>query len=440
MKFKEKMNQAAGFTLVELIVVIAILAILAGVAVPAYSGYITQANKSADQQLVNDIANALTLYYYSTMPENVLAVVGVDANGIKPDGTFASEALDAAGISQSSKLKWDGWTVGASQMVLQHFSDRADSTNSKYNGSLAGIYNGSDVPTFSEDIEDLFDMMQDVAGSIGGGDAGGADLVQGAAGITINSEKTAEDFADAWVNGTWKSDFFLGANSGEYNGDIDKDDPKYADAAGKQLLNNLIANAAVLKARNTVVAGYVREQLQENYPELPDATLAAVYNVFCNYNYVRNGAATVVPLDAATVLNNPNDYAGEAELLSTAIENAFTNTGASEYEVAIEDAAVYAMGYFSDANKEQAKTDALAYYAMMDTVNSHKESSGAVTDGYWNEMKDAVGLYASIVRGEVTLDDISNAYTNLKMGSNGIIVTLVVKNGELILTTNPSMN
>ena len=32
-----------GFTLVELIVVIAILAILAGIAVPAYSGYISKA-------------------------------------------------------------------------------------------------------------------------------------------------------------------------------------------------------------------------------------------------------------------------------------------------------------------------------------------------------------------------------------------------------------
>lgn len=36
-----------GFTLVELIVVIAILAILAGVAVPAYTGYITRANDAA---------------------------------------------------------------------------------------------------------------------------------------------------------------------------------------------------------------------------------------------------------------------------------------------------------------------------------------------------------------------------------------------------------
>ena len=42
-----------GFTLVELIVVIAILAILAGIAIPAYSGYITEANKSSDDaQLV----------------------------------------------------------------------------------------------------------------------------------------------------------------------------------------------------------------------------------------------------------------------------------------------------------------------------------------------------------------------------------------------------
>ena len=41
-------KKTGGFTLVELIVVIAILAILAGVAVPAYSGYIEQANKAGD--------------------------------------------------------------------------------------------------------------------------------------------------------------------------------------------------------------------------------------------------------------------------------------------------------------------------------------------------------------------------------------------------------
>lgn len=48
----------AGFTLVELIVVIAILAILAGVAIPVYSGYIEKANQAADETLLAAVNTA----------------------------------------------------------------------------------------------------------------------------------------------------------------------------------------------------------------------------------------------------------------------------------------------------------------------------------------------------------------------------------------------
>lgn len=51
-------HHEAGFTLVELIVVIAILAILGGASVPAYSLYVKKARESADQQIIAAVNNA----------------------------------------------------------------------------------------------------------------------------------------------------------------------------------------------------------------------------------------------------------------------------------------------------------------------------------------------------------------------------------------------
>lgn len=69
-------KNTAGFTLVELIVVIAILGILAGVGTVGYSGYVKNANKKADMVLVGNIMRAIETGTYSTMftPSDSMAI------------------------------------------------------------------------------------------------------------------------------------------------------------------------------------------------------------------------------------------------------------------------------------------------------------------------------------------------------------------------------
>lgn len=112
-KFKERMAEKAGFTLVELIVVIAILGILAAVAVPAYSGYVKKAQNAA---VLSELSGVLT---------------ASQAAAAEQLGTVKDISVDSEG-KVSVTCNESGVTVGASN--LNKFMNTIDGTSGVISG------------------------------------------------------------------------------------------------------------------------------------------------------------------------------------------------------------------------------------------------------------------------------------------------------------------
>lgn len=136
-KFKERMAEKAGFTLVELIVVIAILGILTAVAVPAYTGYIEKASEAKDLQLVSAINTA----FGAACTENTVLVTDTTAtldyanNSI----TVTAPTDKGAAIKASFDLYFQGNTMPTAADKWNYYTAVAQDTTTKlFVGTKAG--------------------------------------------------------------------------------------------------------------------------------------------------------------------------------------------------------------------------------------------------------------------------------------------------------------
>ena len=87
-----KTRFTAGFTLLELLIVVAIIGILAGVGIPAYNGYITDSKEETAKNNLRSIAMMQSSYY----SDNNSYYLASNTNSINTN-LFGKSTLDASG-------------------------------------------------------------------------------------------------------------------------------------------------------------------------------------------------------------------------------------------------------------------------------------------------------------------------------------------------------
>ena len=417
-------NNNRGFSLVELIVVIAIMAILAAVAVVGFSLYIPKAQQAADKQLVSDIEYALELYYQANPEFEGAEMIVIGLNGTTVSGdenSFLHNFMkDTYGNDYGSvKLQYDSWGNGASVTaeVLQYFQ-------AGQNGDFADVYNGNSVPTFAEDVDELFVEIRDTSKWVADKSTGiegvdiesGAELLKEAAKYTLaagdGSFGDVNKFQNAWSNFDTVVNM---AGTGDEN-ILDND------AFTAETFGPAVATAAVVKARNVSIATYLQDQ---------NPAYAKYYDAIANLG-------GTVPTDLAEVVNNSKDPDGNPQLTMIADELGIADDegfNMEEFAAAFATAQTYFVA--DGTGSSPAQKDALAYYAMMDTVNSTNSDTSSSDEEYWNEMVGAVNIYGQIASGKLSLEDVLSAYS-VEVPENSIAILVVADGNGIEIKVNPS--
>lgn len=92
---KRGRRNAAGFTLIELIVAVTIVGLLAAIAMPAYSSYVLRTNRAVAKAMLADMAARQESYFVDRKIYGNLAALGVGAYLSRDNSTSATQTANS---------------------------------------------------------------------------------------------------------------------------------------------------------------------------------------------------------------------------------------------------------------------------------------------------------------------------------------------------------
>ena len=379
---RNKLRGSAGFTLVELIVVIAIIGILAGIGTVGYGGYVKKANEAADQQLLGEVNTA----FAAACVENGTEIYAVnDAKLDKDTAVLSDVTIDGAvnGKIPTSYEAYLGETNGFKVIEPKYsnykhiFVDGRNNVQYAYGGGAVTISgkdaanlkdstfataNGLGVDGLLDKVNDIASIAELLAGSSGGGEGALWDIWNSEGFLKYAAKAVGlkgKELDDA-ANGDWSMSnpalkAALGKKAGELGMDVNDPD----------IFKKLMGNATILYAakdtknidqneiKKLLTSDNGMDQIKANLKDsktmgtaLSQASL--VYGMYTAYVY--NGSGTT------------EDKAKQTKDPMNALDAMKNDAKFKEY-----------------INSDQGAKDLNAYLSSMNMINSSVDDPQAVT-------------------------------------------------------------